>query len=100
MPKKAHLETIEDVTEHCDRKCILKALAIRCWDDRTLEQMKCIGIYMDEIQERDKRKYTWTEITHKWRDSGYAEIFARVYEKHKNNLPVHELYKIITNKKD
>ena len=95
MAKKAHLRTIEDITEHCDKKCILKALAIRCWDDRFLEQIKCIGLYMDDMQEKDERKYTWTEIAHKWNEEGYAEKFSEIYEKHKNNLHSHEMYNLI-----
>ena len=95
MAKKAHLETIEDITEHCNEKCILKALAIRCWDDRFLEQIKCIGLYMDDMQEKDKTTYTWTEMTHKWNEEGYADKFSKVYEKYKDNLKAHELYNLI-----
>jgi len=95
MAKKAHLSTIEDITEHCNKKCILKALAIRFWDDRFLEQIRCIGLYMDDMQEKNKRKYTWTEITQEWNELGYAKKFAKVYEKHKDNLQAHELYNLI-----
>jgi len=95
MAKKAHLETIEDITEHCDKKCILKALAIRFWDDRTLEQMKCVGLYMEEMQEKDKRKYTWTEIAHKWKEKGYAEKFAQVYEKYGEHIKAKGIYNMI-----
>ena len=94
MAKKANPQTIEDITEHCDRKCILKMMALRAWDDRTLEQIRCIGLYKDEIEDIEGKKYTLTEITHKWNEI-YGEKFAQIYKEHKEHLKAKAIYNMV-----
>jgi len=94
MAKKAHLETIEDVTEHCDKRCILKAMAIRSWNDRVLEQIRCIGFYKDELEKKESKWYTWTNITCKWNEN-YGEKFAEIYDKHGDHLKAKAIYNVI-----
>lgn len=94
MTKKANPKTIEDVTEHCDKECILKAMALRAWDDKVLEQIKCIGLYKKECEAKENKWYTWTEITYKWKEN-YAEKFADTFEKYKKHLKAQAIYNVI-----
>lgn len=95
MVKKAHSETIEDITEHCDKQCILKAMALRVWSDRDLEQERCVGFYKNELEKTEDKLYTWTEIKHKWCDESYAEKFSEVYDEHGEHLKAKAIYNVI-----
>ncbi len=101
MAKRSHLDTIEDITGGCKERCILKLLAIWFWDDRTLEQMKCVGLYMEELEKRDNRKYEVPEIMKLW-NKRYAAKFAEVYEAHKDDskLEAEQIYNMIMGREE
>ena len=100
MAKKAHNETIEDITDGCDKECILKVLARRSGlQDRGLEQFACIGIFKKEIEKEEGKRYTWTEICDKWAHEGYAEKFAKAYEKYEHHLRAKGFYNIVMGRK-
>jgi len=95
MAKKSHLETIEDITEDCKKDCILKAMALRAWDDRTLEQERCVGFYKIEMEKNEGERYTWTDIKLRWCNEGYAERFSKIYDKHGEHLKAKAIYNMI-----
>jgi len=95
MVKKSHLETIADITENCDRECILKAIILRALTDRDLEQEACIGFYKKDVQKEEDKWYTWTDIKHKWCKEGHAKKFAETYDKHGEHLKAKAIYNVV-----
>ena len=98
MVKKVNLETIEDVTEGCDKHCLFKTIIRRIgFDERGLEQMKCMHLYRDELAEKEGKRKGWMEISEIWIEKGYAEKFARAYEQNKDEK-TRVLYDLIMGK--
>ena len=91
----AHTKVIHEMREDCECSacsyCPLEVL-IRSFNDRLLEQHKCVEKFKMEESDRKREMVTWDKAYTLWVERGHAKIFAELYNE---SIPFKSLYSTI-----
>jgi len=95
---KTHKEVLEDICS-CNQHCILKDLVLMAhlFDDRNLEQLKCIDVFKYERSDLIGKDIGWKKAIELWMSEGYAKKFAKAYSSDKK---AREIYNEIMGRGD
>ena len=95
---KTKKEVLEDITE-CPKYCILKEIiAMNGFNNRLLEQVKCLEKFKYEESERQGRDIGLEDATKLWIRKGYAQKFDEIYIDGMKHKEIYE--KLMGNKSD
>ena len=92
----AHTKVLKEMREDCECEkcsyCPLEAL-LKSFNDRLLEQHKCVEKFKKEESTRQDRDIEWNGAYTLWVERGHAERFAKAYSEDKT---FRQLYKEAT----
>ena len=93
---RTHKEVVEDICDNCHKDCTLKEIILDVGlDDRTLEQIKCIETFGNELSDEVGGYVGMGEASKLWVERGYADRFAEVF---KEGMRHFELYHAVVKK--